>query len=266
MKSAVKRQAPSDCRGALGYTSGMLEDRFPPGLGEPLRFAGIAVAGVVLAMLAVYAGTALLDGFGDWDLHRLGRRFRRSLRWVLPLAVLAGIALYAYYRRLLQPGVSGLVMLISVVRAFVHFPLYGGLALFAIGWGFAESFGRRLLIRWGHDARPPADAESILEHWLGPPVWFIFLPFMAMKLPLQGDLEIPQTISRRRLLRWLPGTLALILFYTGGVSEDTGERVDPYWLVAFASVWLGDYLMVALRIAPVLRARRHRPQAGTTGQ
>jgi len=240
----------------------MPEVRPHPELGGRLVFAALAIAGALLAMLAVYVGTGLHDGFGDWDLHRLGRRFRRALPWALPLAALAGVLLHAYYARMLQPGPSGMVMLWSILRAFAHFPLYGTLMLLAALWGFALAGRDWVMIRWGHKVgAAAADAESILVRWLGPPLWFIGLPFIAAKLPMEGDLELPQTISRRRLLRWLPALLAVLFLLTDAVSEETGERVDPYWLTAMASYWLADYLVVALRVAPVLRARLTEPQA-----
>jgi hypothetical protein len=239
----------------------MQENRPQPELGGPLVFAALAIAGVLLAMLAVYLGTGLEDGFRDWDLHRLGRRFRRALLWAVPLAAVAGILLRAYYERMLQQSLSGVGMLWSIVRAFVHFPLYGMLALLAVAWGIALALWYWLMLRWRRDASAAAEdagpvTGSIISRWLGPPVWFISLPFIAMKLPMEDEMELPQTISRRRLLRWLPAVLASLLLFTGAVSEDTGERVNPYWLVAFASYWLADYLMVALRVAPILSARR----------
>lgn len=64
------------------------------------------------------------------------------------------------------------------------------------------------------------------------------------------------TISRRRLLRWLPAFCAMIMFLTAFVNEETGERVSPYWVAAGAAFWLADYLITALRVMPALRARR----------
>jgi hypothetical protein len=231
-------------------------DRPQPTLGRPIIFAALAVAGTLLAMIAVYAGTGLHDGFGDWGLHRIGRRFRHALPWALPLAAVAGVFLHAYYARMLRPGVSGVMMLCTVVRAFVHFPLYGMLALFAMLWAFVHAIVTGVSGRWLRGGGAVEDSASPFARWLGPPVWFIILPFIGMKVPMEGDMAVPETISRRRLLRWLPAVIALILLYTDAVSEETGERIDPYWLAAIASFWLADYLMVALRVAPVLRARR----------
>lgn len=173
---------------------------------KPLAGAALGVAGLLLAMLAVYVGTGLHDGFGDW---------------ALPLAVLGGLLLHAYYERLLQGGMSGWVALGSVLRAFVHFPLFGALALFAVMWSFVLA-GWRLLARLWRRRKPAAeDADA-------------------------------------SLLRWLPALIAMIFLYTDAVSEDTGERIDPYWLTLAASFWLIDYLIVAFQVAPELRARRRR--------
>lgn len=233
-----------------------------PAIGSQLLWAGIAAGGLILAMLAVYVGTGLHDGFSDWDLHRLGRRLRRSLPWSLPLAVVAGLLLRGYYLGLLRGSRSGWGMLWSVARAFAHFPFFGMLALLAMMWGFLAAGGRLLPRLWRKAARkplPPQNEAPVLERWLAVPLWFIMLPFIVLKLPMEGNIAIPQSISLRRLLRWLPAMLALLFLYTDAYSEDSGERVDPYWLTAFAALWLGDYLLAALRLAPVLRARRQDP-------
>jgi len=225
---------------------------------KPLAGAALGGVGLVLAMLAIYVGTGLHDGFGDWDLHRLGRRLRRALIWALPLAVLGGLLLHAYYERLLQGGVSGWVGLGSVLRAFAHFPLFGALALFAMMWCFILA-GWRLLARlWRRREPAPEGVDGSLQSWIGPPVWFIVLPFIMLKVPMEGDIELPRTVSRRRLLHWLPALFALIFMYTDAVSEETGDRIDPYWLTLAASFWLIDYLIVAFQVAPELRARRRR--------
>lgn len=256
-KAAVALAWPCSPAYRSGYTLRMPEGRTNPELGGPLVFAALAVSGTLLAMLAVYVGTGLHDGFGDWDLHRIGRRFRRALLWALPVAAVAGILLHAYYRRLLGQSGPGIGMVWSVVRVFAHFPLYGMLVLLATLWCIVPACWRLVSsLRRRSAGAAEEEHESIFGRWLGPPLWFIMLPAVVLKLPSEGNMEIPETVSRRRLLRWLPAVLALLLLSTNAVSEDSGERVDPYWLAALASFWLADYLMVALRVAPVLRARR----------
>lgn len=233
----------------------------PVELGGVWRFALLTVAAALLAMLAVYVGTGLHDGFGDWGLHRIGRRFRRALLWALPLAAVFGLFLYAYYRRLLRPGASGWLMLFAIVRAFGHFPLFGALVLLAMVWTFGEVVLRNLLARRAGRAAAGSASENLFERRLGPPLWFMCLPFIAMKLPIESDIEIPETVSQRRLLRWLPGALLLLMFLTDATDEDSGERIDPYLLATLASFWLGDFLVVLLRVVPAMRGRQASPTA-----
>ena len=125
--------------------------------------------------------------------------------------------------------------------------------------------GWRLLARLWHRRGPaPEGADASLQSWIGPPVWFIVLPFIMLKVPMEGDMELPETVSRRRLLRWLPALIAMIFMYTDVVSEETGERIDPYWLTLAAGFWLIDYLIVAFQVAPELRARRRREQSANS--
>lgn len=223
-----------------------------------------ASAGTALALLGVYAGLGVHDGFGDWDLHRVGRRFLRCLPWVLALSALGGALLRAYYERLLAGKPSGLGVLGTIVRAFAHFPLYGGVALFSIMFGFA-ALGLRSLRHRFLGGEPPGTSDEALTGWLGPPIWFIIMPFNLMGVEGEGDVDLPQTVSTRRMLRWLPAILAMLMLWTGATSEDSGDRVDPYWLAAFASYWLSDYLAVAWLVSPVMIARRKNLPVGAEG-
>lgn len=226
-------------------------------LASRTRFMAAAAAGMALAMLGVYAGLGLHDGFGDWDLHRVGRRFLRYLPWLLGLSVLGGALLRAYYERLLAGKPAASAVLWTVVRAFAHFPLYGGVALMSVTAGFA-GLGLRSLRHRFLGGGPPGTADAVVEDWIGPPIWFIIMPFnlMGVESESDSDVELPETVSTRRMLRWLPAVLAMLMVWTGAVSGETGERVDPYWLAAFASFWLGDYLAVAWLVSPVMIARR----------
>lgn len=224
-------------------------------LASRTRFMAAAAAGTALALLGVYAGLGLHDGFGDWDLHRVGRRFLRYLPFVLALSALGGALLRAYYERLLAGKPSGLGVLGTIVRAFAHFPLYGGVALFSIMFGFA-ALGLRSLRHRFLGGEPPGTSDEALTRWLGPPIWFIIMPFNLMGVEGEGDVDLPERVSTRRMLRWLPAVLAMLMLWTGATSEDSGDRVDPYWLAAFASFWLSDYLAVAWLVSPVMIARR----------
>jgi hypothetical protein len=229
----------------------------PPELASRSRFMAAAVAGAALAMLGVYAGLGFHDGFGDWDLHRVGRRFFRYLPWIVCLSAFGGALLRGYYAALLTGKPTGLGVLWTIVRAFAHFPLYGGVALLSVMIGFA-GLGLRALRHRFLGGEAPGTTDDAVAAWIGPPIWFIIMPFnlMGIKGETDSDVDLPETISTRRLLRWLPAVLAMLMLWTGAVSEDSGERVDPYWLAAFASYWLGDYLAVAWLVSPVMIARR----------
>ena len=57
----------------------------------------------------------------------------------------------------------------------------------------------------------------------------------------------------------LPWLIACVFLWVGAESEDTGDRVDPYWLTAVASIWFADYLMVAFRWCRRFAFGRMRP-------
>lgn len=48
------------------------------------------------------------------------------------------------------------------------------------------------------------------------------------------------------------------------LSDDTDERVNPYWLACFATLWLADFFIAAARVAPVLLERERRREAGAS--
>lgn len=223
-----------------------------------LLCAALAMAGLLLAMASVYLGIGWLDGFGDWDLHRLGRRFRRALLWALPLAAIAGLLLYACYRSALDEKHKGLIVLFAVIRAFAFFPLFGMAMLLGMIGGFA---GALLLAAYGKlSGQPPAEPETdgLIQRLLVVPLWFLTLPFTLLKVQSQGDIDIPARVGKARLLNWLPFLIVLLALFTGGESEGSGQRIDPYWLTAIAAWWLGDYLVVAGWLAPTLAARARR--------
>lgn len=226
----------------------------------PGRFMLVAVAGAALANMLVWFGVAWRTGFFGGEAERLSLRlFVTQGWWRFPAAALLGLALHRFHARLLEPGAEtrpGL-MLLGVIRAFVHFPLYGLLAMLGMVFGFlAELFQQSVLKK---PAPRPEQGPSLVERWLGEPVWFVLFPYLASGHTGEGDMRLPRTVSRRRLLRWLPAIGFCIALWTNAHSEDSGRRVDPLWLAAFASYWLGEYLLVALHVAPLLRARRGLP-------
>lgn len=213
--------------------------------------AALGVGGLLLAMLAVYAGTGLQDGYGDWELHRIGRRYLRWLPLALLAAALAGTLVGRFHARLLRPSPPGSLLLLGAVRAFLLFPCYGFVALFAFIGALAVTAVEKLRGRtFTGEASGPR-----LDRWLGLPIWFLCLPFVAAGIQGEGDLTLPKAVAPRRLWSWLPFVLAVILVLTGMVSEDTGERVDPYLVTAGAAYWLMEHLIVILQVAPLLKER-----------
>lgn len=226
-------------------------------LASRAHFIAASLAGASLAMLCIYAGLGLHDGFGDWDLHRIGRKYFRALPWVLGLSIPGGALLRGFYVHLLSGKPTLLAVLWSIVRAFVHFMLYGAVALMAVMAGFVVLGLSTLRFRL-RGGEPPQTVDDTVVSWIGPPIWFIVLPFNLLDLPNEGDVELPETVSTRRLMRWLPAALAMLMVWAGAVNEESGERVDPYWLAAAACYWLGDYLAVAWFVSPIMIARRRR--------
>lgn len=107
-----------------------------------------------------------------------------------------------------------------------------------------------------------APHTSIVRRGGAAPIWFFGFPLAAMGMPITHDdgesVEIPSPdkMGRSCLLKWAPWLLTDIWFWTGAVSEDTGERVDPRWLFAAAFYWFADFLIVAYPILPSFKSRR----------
>lgn len=245
---------------------------------DQLLAAGLATVGMVVAMLAVYVGTGLHDGFDDWDLHRLGRRFRRYFPYALLLAAAMGLLLHSYYSAVLRSTPAPWTLLISIPRAFIHFALFGSVALFAFvalfAWRGFDAVGRKLGAAKGAEHPSPGKPfdERIIQTGIALPLWFMLFPITVMtKGDAAWDVEegskLAEDINRslrkpglktlkHRMIGLLPWLVACVFVWVGAESEDTGNRVDPYWLTAFASIWFADYLLVAFRVVPVLRARQ----------
>jgi len=229
--------------------------RPPPtySLKAALICSSCAIAGLLLAFAGVYVGTGWLDGFDDWDLHRLGRRLRSTLLWSLPLSMVGGLLLYDYFRHALAQRAKGWLGLLGAVRAFALFPLIGfGLLLFFLltlilgigSWVLNKLFGL------------PTVPDDLLERLLGTLLWYLTLPFTLLGIESRGDIRIPVYVSRKRLLCWLPGLFVLLMFWCGAEAKGSHDRVDPYWLAAIAAYWFGDYLIAAFYVSPQLAKRK----------
>jgi hypothetical protein len=219
-----------------------------------LLCAGLAMLGLLLALLAVWVGTGLLDGFDYRGTSRIAGRFLNNLPWMLPLAATGGILLYAYYDAALAERHKGWITLIAVVRLFALFPFLGFAILGSLMFAFAASIPlalvRRLIPR-----QPARNERPLMDRAMGTPLWVLTAPFSLLKIESEGDVEIPARIPETRLLGWLPILFLMLLLGPGFESESTGERVDPNWLAAIATYWLADYLIVTCYVAPALAVR-----------
>ncbi len=234
----------------------------PPAARDAALCALLAMAGLLLAMLAVWLGTGWLDGFDYRGVNKLGRRFLRALPWALPLAAVGGLLLYTYFRWALAETNKGWVTLIAVVRAFALFPLLGFAMLFAMMLGVLAAIPYALYRKFA-DRRQPADddAPGLVDRLLVPPLWMMTLPFTLLKIESQGDIEIPARIPAARLRSWLPFFFLLLLAGPGFEDEASGERIDPNWLAVLATYWLADCLIVTGYVAPTLAARAREARA-----
>lgn len=232
-----------------------------PELGSLAGSAALGGAGALLAAALLALAYALFDGPAQAQV--VGKTLLRQAWWRLPAALAMGALLHAYWRSLLHlqtvkaTGAAAAVVLWSVARAFALFALFGMIALF--GWLFGMAWLAllwcgRIVLRRPAPAEPPG--VNVVQRWLGIPVWFVMLPFQFLPLEKEGDLTLPVTLSRAALLRWLPAVALALMFWTRFSSEDSGEPVDPRWLSLAATFWLGEFLIVALRVTPILRARR----------
>jgi hypothetical protein len=233
-----------------------------PPLGTPGEFAAIALGSALAAHAVVWLGYAWRDGgpTGAYAQVLAKQLFLTQGWWRLPAAALMGALLHRFYVRLLAAGAyeskAGPVLW-GIPRAFIHFALYGMIALFGIMLAGAVMFVQALRRRRSGEPAPSEEQQvNLMARWLGVPVWFILLPFTVAGLPNEGDMTLPVTVARRALLRWLPAIGLCLLMWTGMVSEDSGEPPDPRWLSAFASYWVAEFMLVALRVTPILRARR----------
>lgn len=251
-QAAQAARSPRAARVTRGVSLPFRDARAPAV--SALLCAGLAMAGLLLALLAVWLGTGWLDGLDYRGTDKLARRFLRSLPWALPLAALAGVVLCAYFRSALAERHTGWVGLVGVVRAFALFPLLGFAILGAVLFAFLAAVPLGLYRRFVHHAAADEEDESLMNRLMVVPLWVMTLPFTLLKAESQGDIEIPARVSQVRLLNWLPMLFLLLLVGPGFESESTGERIDPNWLAVIAAYWLADWLIVALYVAPELAA------------
>ena len=236
--------------------------------------AGLAAAGMAIALLCVWLATGWMDGFSRGNTRWLGWKFVSLAPWALGVALLAGALIRWTYSLVLRRKPLGL--LIAIPRAFLVFPIHGfvfliGILLcgsvFLLLWGLSRMLrliGATQAAEW---TRPRAG----LYEWLALPVWMILFPIVLANPDDESNTTSLEFDSLRRRLLWLlPVLVPFIFLWTGAASEDTGERVDPFWLAAVAAYWLSDLLIVALQIVPRLQSRAkhaesHAPPAHEAG-
>lgn len=222
-----------------------------------LTAAALGVAGVLLAYAAIYIGIGIQDGFGDWDLHRTGRRLRRMNSMLICAAAIAGPFILNSYHRMMEGRARPWDFLHGVARALVHLPLWSmSIFLTIVLWWITlplKWLVARLSRSLGASAVPSKTMPDI-------PILFLSFPFILAGVPIKTTNEDEEEVllsssdrlTTRRLLKWLPWLITGIVFWTGAVGEDSGERIDPRWLFAAASYWFADLLIVACQVAPAL--------------
>lgn len=220
-----------------------------------LRCAALAVAGLLLALLAVWIGSGLLDGFDYRGTNRLGRRFLRHLPWMLPLAAICGVLIGSYFRWAIEQRRKGLVLTFAVVRIFALFPLLGFAMLGALMFAFLAAIPLGIYRRLLSGKPAEGDREVLMNRVIVTPLWVMTLPFTLLKVESQGDVPIPAWVAPSRLLDWLPVLFIMLFAGPGFESEATGERVDPNWLAALAAYWLADWLIVTGYVSPLVAER-----------
>jgi hypothetical protein len=231
-------------------------------LAGPAAFGAAFAAGGVLAVAFVLLGRGLSEGLFSAATQVLERKLLKQCSWMLPAAFAAGVLLREFYAGLLKDsrkdGETGLLVLFSIVRAFFHFALYGFIALLAMLAALGLAGLRWLASRaTGRGPLPLGDIQDgLIGRWITYPIWFSLLPMTLLKLENEGDLRLPVTVGTRPMLLMLPAALLCVMMWTGMRDEESGRRVDPRYLAASATLWLGDYLTVALFVMPVARARR----------
>lgn len=206
------------------------------------------VVGLLLAQAVIYLSTGWRDGYQNPGLWSLKRHYLRYLPWTLALAVGVGWWMEGFHRSWLEkePGkpLVGWSVLVAVVRVFVLFPFFGFLILFQFLFLFLRGIGRAMLERVRK--RPAPSLPEDLDFMRSTAFWVLLGPMTGM-IDTEGrtlTFEIPPSELATRTLRLFPWLLLVLWIWTGAESEDSGERVDPFWLSLAGMVWLGDFILL----------------------
>lgn len=225
-------------------------------LQEAVLCASLGVAGLLLAMLVIWLGVGVLDGFLGREQSHVQARLLRYLPLTVILSAFGGVMLYSYFEAALAKRARTGVVLVGVVRAFALFPFLGFGLLFAFMAGMVEAplrwAGHRLRGRraTGDDAR-----ASVAGRLLVAMLWVLVLPFSLLGIESEGDVEIPLDSVPWGVHAVLPLVMVLMLLAPGFESEATGERVDVLWLLGFATLCIADGAVVLGMVVPRLDLR-----------
>jgi len=220
--------------------------------------AGHAALGTAMALMCVWLATGWMDGFHRSDTLWLERKFLSLAPWALGIALIMGALIRWSHSLALRKKPLG--VLIAIPRAFLVFPIYGFVVL--VGYLLCAFVA---LLLWGLSRMLRLVGATNAAEWTRPravfaempalALWMIVFPIALASPDSESDIPTQEIQSLRRRLLWLLLVLVPFIFlWTGAVSEDSGERVDPIWLAAAAAYWLSDLLIVAFQVAPRLQA------------
>lgn len=224
-----------------------IASRSQPGLVCALLFAASAAA----ALACIGAGEV---GFGGTRVEDAWF-FARSLKWWLLGCVAGGAAVgwasSSFHRAWLEKapvpdGKLAALSLVGIPRMFVHAPFFGGLTLLRLTWALGRHAVQWLRWKLGR----PGAAEPDGQVW-GPgllatfPFWVMVGPMSGFAWKSKGGARLvfpPPDQMVASALRWLPGALVFLAFFTQLAEEETGDPIDPRVLLALGTYWLGDLL------------------------
>lgn len=183
---------------------------------------------------------------------------RRLKWWGLGAAI--GGAVVGYYSGLLHQhwiahqqlelGGSGkskkpgpMLILLAFPRLVIHVPFYGVLIVFACLWALLAGLLRWLasklrLVKLDDRARSVGVVTPGLS-----PLWFLVGPLLTPQYAAEEDLDLPSLEAQaRNMIRWVVWFPIVLANGTQAYNSETGEPIDPRWLVVLGTYWIGDYV------------------------
>jgi hypothetical protein len=143
---------------------------------------------------------------------------------------------------------------LALLRAFIHFPFYGFIVLIQFMGIFLGGLGQSL---WGWLRKARKPSEPAMGFSDSTALWMMLGPLEGMKDDEGSRLSFNRITADLpiRALRLFPILLLALWIWTGAEGEDSGERVDPFWLSLAATWWLGDFFLVAWLHRPLWMRR-----------